>query len=160
MDASLQKALGELLLSAVPTIILFAILLACYRLLVHNPLIKVLAERHEKTAGAVAKAKADIAAAEVKTADYEQRLREARLAVLKAQESRRQKVMEARAAAIAEARKQSQVQIVSARKAIGDDAMNAKGGLQQQGESLAAEVIRAVLKAGSPQPVPSLGGQQ
>ena len=160
MDASLQKALGELLLSAVPTIILFAILLASYRLLVHNPLIRVLAERHEKTAGAVAKAKADIAAAEAKTADYEQRLREARLAVLKTQETRRQKVMEARAAAIAEARKQAQVQIASARKAIGDDAMNAKGGLQQQGESLAAEVIRAVLKTGSPQPVPSLGGQQ
>lgn len=160
MDASLQKALGELLLSAVPTIILFAILLASYRSLVHNPLIKVLAERHEKTAGAVAKAKADIAAAEAKTADYEQRLREARLAVLKTQETRRQKVMEARAAAITEARKQAQVQIASARKAIGDDAVNAKGGLQQQGESLAAEVIRAVLKAGSPQPVPSLGGQQ
>ena len=160
MDASLQKALGELLLSAVPTIILFAILLGAFRLLVHNPLTKVLAERHEKTAGAVAKAQADIAAAQAKTADYERRLREARLSILKAQEARRQKVLEARSAATSEARKQAQALISSARKAIGDDAMNAKAGLQQQSESLAAEVIRAVLKSGSPQPLPAAGGQQ
>lgn len=160
MDASLQKALGELLLNAVPTIILFGVLLGAYRLLVHDPLTKVLAERHEKTEGAVAKAKADIAAAEAKTADYEQRLREARLTVFKAQEARRKKVLEVRAEAIAESRKQAQGQVVAARKAIDADAQGAKTGLQQQSESLATEVIRAVLKPGASQPLPAAGAPQ
>lgn len=160
MDASLQKALGELLLNAVPTIILFGVLLGAYKLLVHNPLAKVLAERHEKTEGAVAKAKADIAAAEAKTADYEQRLREARLTVFKAQESRRKKVLEVRAEAIAEARKQAQGQVGAARKSIDAEAQTAKAGLQQQSENLAAEVIRAVLKPGTSQALPVAGGPQ
>jgi len=149
LDASLQKALGELLLNAVPTMIVFGVLLGAYRLLVHTPLTKVLAERHEKTEGAVVRAKADIAAAESKTAEYEQRLREARQGVFKAQEARRQKVLEARSAAIAEARKQAQNQIATARKALDEDAKTAKAGLQQQAEALAAEVIKAVLRSGT-----------
>ena len=160
MDASLQKALGELLLNAMPTMIVFGILLGAYRLLVHAPLTRVLAERHEKTEGAIARAKGDIAAAESKTADYEQRLREARQSVFKAQEARRQKVLEARAAAVAEARKQAQNQISIARKALDEDAKAAKAGLQQQAESLAAEVIRAVLKSGTAQSQPAAGAQQ
>ena len=159
MDAALTKALGELLLTAVPTTILFIILLAAYRLLVHNPLAKVLAERHEKTAGAISKAQADIAAAEKKTAEYEQRLREARLAVFKAQEQRRQKVLDARAAALEEARKQAQAKVATARKSIEAEAATAKAGLQQQSESLAADVIRMVLKGAGSQPRPA-GAQQ
>ena len=158
MDASLQKALGELLLNAVPTMILFGILLGAYRLLVHAPLTKVLAERHEKTEGAVAKAKADIAAAEAKTAAYEQSLREARQSVFKVQEARRQKVLEARSAAVAEARKQAQSQMGVARKALDEDVKVAKTGLQQQAEALAAEVIRAVLRSGTAHP--ATGAQQ
>ena len=159
MDASLQKALGELLLTAVPTTILFIILLAAYRVLVHNPLARVLAERHEKTAGAVAKAQADIAAAEKKTAEYEQRLREARLAVFKAQEQRRQKVLDARGLALEEARKQAQAKVATARKSIEAEAASAKAGLQQQAESLAADVIRMVLRGAGSQPRPA-GVQQ
>jgi F-type H+-transporting ATPase subunit b len=127
--------------------------------LVHNPLAKVLAERHEKTAGAVAKAQADIKAAESKTAEYEQRLREARLAVFKAQEQRRQKVLEARAAALEEARKQAQAKVATARKSIEAEAATAKAGLQQQAESLAADVIRMVLKGADSQLRPA-GAQQ
>jgi F-type H+-transporting ATPase subunit b len=153
------KQLGELLLTAVPTAILFIILLGAYRVLVHDPLAKILAQRHEKTAGAVAKAQADIAAAEKKTAEYEQRLREARLAVLKAQEQRRQKVLDARGFALEEARKQAQAKVATARKSIEAEAAAAKVGLQQQSESLAADVIRMVLKGAGSQPRPA-GAQQ
>ena len=153
------KQLGELLLTAVPTAILFVILLVAYRILVHDPLAKVLSQRHEKTAGAVAKAQADIAAAETKTAEYEQRLREARLAVFKAQEQRRQKVLDARGFALEEARKQAQAKVAAARKSIEAEAATAKAGLQQQSESLAADVIRMVLKGAGSQPRP-VGAQQ
>ena len=72
------KQLGGLLLGSIPTIILFLVLFASYRSLVHVPLTKVLAERRTRTEGASGKARADMAAAEARTAEYEQRVREAR----------------------------------------------------------------------------------
>jgi F-type H+-transporting ATPase subunit b len=80
MDDTLQQ-LGELLLGSVPTVIMLAVLYALYTVIVHKPLQRVLAERRSKTEGAVEKSRADIAAAEARTTEYEQRLREARAAV-------------------------------------------------------------------------------
>src|SRR5215472_10288104 len=121
MDEILRQ-LGELALGAVPTIIIFLFLWVCYRIIVHKPLIRVLAERESKTTGAVKKAQADIAVAEQKTAEYERRIREARLTVYKAQESRRQQVLGARAKAIAEARTAAQSMVRSARAELEKDA--------------------------------------
>src|SRR3954462_10109108 len=145
MDAALKKAIGELLLSAVPTIIMFAILYAAYRFLVHSPLAKVLAERHSKTEGAVAKAQSDVAAAGAKTKDYEERLREARAGIFKAQEARRKQLMDARSAAISEARAAADVKVKAAKAEIVKETATAKTGLQAQVEALSQEVIRAVL---------------
>ncbi len=103
MDQTLQQ-LGELLLGAVPTVIMLALLYALYTVIVHKPLRRVLEERHNKTEGAIEKSKADIAAAEARTSEYEQSLREARAAVFRAQEAKRQAAMQARAKAVAEAR--------------------------------------------------------
>ena len=85
MDETLHQ-LGELLLGSIPTVILLALLYALYTAIVHKPLQKVLAERRGKTEGAVEKSRADIARAEERTAEYEQKLREARAAVFRAQE--------------------------------------------------------------------------
>src|SRR5690242_1654191 len=117
MDQILQQ-LGRLLLGSIPTIIFVVLVYAAYSILVQRPLARVLAERRSKTEGAVQKARADIAAAEARTAEYEQRLREARLAVFKAQETRRQKALEARAKATAEARARAQAQVERERSAI------------------------------------------
>ena len=68
MDKTLQQ-LGELLLGAVPTVILLALLYALYTAIVHKPLQRVLAERRNKTEGAIEKSRADIAAAEARTAE-------------------------------------------------------------------------------------------
>ena len=99
MDDTIRQ-LGELALGAIPTIVLFVVIWILYRLLVHNPLGRALAERRSKTVGAVEKAKTDIAAAEEKTAEYERRLGEARLAVFKTQEKFRQKILEERTIAL------------------------------------------------------------
>ena len=77
MDQTLRQV-GELLLGSIPTIIFMVLVYRFYSVLVHKPLTKVLAERRSRTEGAVEKARADIAAAEARTAEYEQRLREAR----------------------------------------------------------------------------------
>src|SRR5690242_14313694 len=113
MDETLRQ-IGELLLGSVPTIICFLLLYGLYTVLVHKPLVRVLAERHARTQGAIEKAKSDVATAEARTAEYEQKLRDARLALFKSQEARRAKAAQARADAVAEARKQAQARIEQA----------------------------------------------
>ena len=145
MDQTLHQ-LGELLLGAVPTVILLALLYVLYSAIVHKPLQRVLAERRSKTEGAVEKSRADIAAAEARTSEYEQRLREARAAVFRAQESRRQTALEARGAAVNEARSQAQAQVQAAKKDIEADRVAAEAGLQKEASALAAEIVRRVLQ--------------
>ena len=157
MDETLRQV-GELLLGSIPTIIFMVLLYGIYNLLVHKPLVKVLAERREKTEGAVERARADIAAAEARTAEYEQRLREARMTVFKHQEALRQQALQARAAALAEARNRAQAQVEQARTAIEKDKTAAQAGLQAESGKLAAEIIRIVLRPATPR-VPAGGGQ-
>ncbi|HEX8814344.1 MAG TPA: ATP synthase F0 subunit B [Terriglobales bacterium] len=155
----MQEILGQLrdlLLGSIPTIILVTLLYVAYKVLVHAPLTRVLDERHSKTEGAIEKAKADIASAEARTAEYEQRLREARVAVFKGQEAKRQQALDARAAAAANARAKAQAQIQSAREAIEKDKTSAQETLQQEAQRLASEIIRIVLRPGQ---VPAGGAQ-
>src|SRR3954453_21621724 len=144
MDDTLKK-LGELLLGSIPTVIFLLLTYALYAIIVHKPLVRVLAERRAKTEGAVEKARADVAAAEARTAEYEQRIREARTAVFKAQEARRQHAMQVRAAAVTEARAKAQKQIEQARAAIEKEKSEAQAGLTAEAGKLATEMIRAVL---------------
>jgi len=145
MDETLRQ-IGELLLGSIPTIICFLLLYGLYTVLVHKPLARVLAERYSRTQGAVEKARADVQSAEARTAEYEQKLREARLALFKAQEARRTQASQARAAAIAQARQQAQAQIEQARAAIERDKATAKASLESEAGRLATQIIRTVLE--------------
>ena len=145
MDQTLSQ-LGELLLGSVPTVLLLALLYALYTAIVHKPLQRVLAERRSKTEGAVEKSRADIAAAGARTAEYEQKLREARAAVFRAQEAKRQVVLQARANALNEARSKAQVQVQTAKKAIEADRVAAEAGLPAEAAALAQEIVRRVLQ--------------
>lgn len=145
MDETLRQ-LGELLLGAVPTVILLALLYALYTQIVHKPLRAVLEERRSKTEGAVEKSRADIAAAEARTAEYEQKLREARASVFRAQEARRQAALQARTNAVSAARTKAQAQVQSAKKDIEADRAAAQAGLQADVAALAQEIVRRVLQ--------------
>lgn len=145
MDQTL-KQVGELLLGAVPTAVLLLLLYAIYSALLHQPLKRVLEQRRERTEGAFLKARADIAAAEARTQEYGQRLREARLAIFKAQEARRQQAQQARADAVLQARTRAHEQVREARAAMEQDMAAARGGLQAETERLAAEIIRTILR--------------
>ena len=144
MDETLRQV-GELLLGSVPTIIIFLLLFGLYTVLVHRPLVRVLSERHARTQGAIEKARADVASAEARTAEYEQKLREARLALFKLLEARRAQAAQARAAAVAEARKSAQAQIEQARAVIEQDKASAEKVLDGEAGRLAQEIIRMVL---------------
>ncbi|HYE24075.1 MAG TPA: hypothetical protein VEG32_02645 [Clostridia bacterium] len=158
MDQTLRQV-GELLLGAVPTVVLLLLLYAVYHFVLHRPLQRVLQERRERTQGAIERARADIAAAEAKAAQYEERLRDAKLAIFRSQESRRQQAQQARTAAVAQARQRADEQVKLARTQLQQDVEAAKVRLQSESERLANEIIRAILApAGSH--VPAVGGQQ
>jgi F-type H+-transporting ATPase subunit b len=145
MDQTLQQ-LGELLLGAIPTVVLLTILYALYTVIVHKPLRAVLEERRAKTEGAIEKSRADVAAADARTSEYEQKLREARAAVFRAQEARRHAAVQARSQAVNQARSQAQSQVQSAKAAIETDRTEAQKGLQGEAEELAQEIMRRVLQ--------------
>src|SRR6266849_5383867 len=140
MDETFRQISG-LLLGSIPTIIFFLLLYGLYTVLVHNPLARVLAERRARTQGAIERA-----LAEQRTAEYEQKLRDARIAILKAQEARRTLASKAREAALAQARTQSQAQVQQARAAIEQDKLAAKTTLEAEAGRLATEIIRIVLE--------------
>jgi F-type H+-transporting ATPase subunit b len=145
MDETLRQ-LGELLLQSVPTIILFVVVYLGYRVLVHKPLLRMLEERHARTQGAIEKASADVAAAEAKTAAYEQQLREARLAVFKTLDARLAKAQQIRTDILNQAREQASAKVAEARQGIESDVEAAKTTLQADAERLASEVIATVLR--------------
>jgi F-type H+-transporting ATPase subunit b len=145
MDQTLRQ-LGELLLGAVPTVILLALLYALYTAIVHKPLQRVLDERRSRTEGAVEKSRADIAAAEARTSEYEQRVREARATVFRAQDARRKAALDARTAALNDARTKAQAQVQVAKADIQKDRDAALDGLQAEAQSLATEIMRRVLE--------------
>jgi len=145
MEQTLRQ-LGELLLGSVPTIILLASLFVLYTFLVYRPLTAVLAERRNRTQGAMEKARADIAAAEARTADYEQRLREARQKVFQNLESRRQQATQTRTEAVNQARARSQEQVKQARALLEQDKQEAMTRLQSEAGRLATEIVRTVLR--------------
>ncbi len=145
MDETLRQ-LGGLLLGSIPTVILLTLLYILYTVIVHKPLGRVLDERRSKTEGAIEKSRADIAAADARTSEYEQRLREARATLFRAQEARRKAALEARAAAIHEARAKAQAQVQAAKADIEKDREAAQAGLQDQVQTLAIEIMRRVLE--------------
>lgn len=145
MDQTLQQ-LGELLRDAVPTVILVTLLYILYTAIVHRPLQRVLAERRSKTEGAIEKSQSDIAMAEARTNEYDQRLREARAALFRAQEAKRQAAIQARSQAINQARTKAQAQVQAAKTEIEKERVAAGSRLQAESAALAEEIVRRVLR--------------
>jgi F-type H+-transporting ATPase subunit b len=145
MEALLQ-ALEGFLIGSIPTIVIFLLLWAIYNALVYKPLKRIRKERYDRTEGAVARARADIATAEAKTHQYEVKIRDAKLAIFKAQEEQRKQLAAARDAAIAEARAQSQQMVRESGDALQKELAAARVRLEQQADALAAEVIRSILR--------------
>jgi F-type H+-transporting ATPase subunit b len=145
MEQTLNQ-LRDLLLGSIPTIVLFTIVYIAYRVIVHKPLVKALAERRARTEGAIEQAQRDIAAAEEKTAQYEARLRQARFEVYQQMEARRKQWVEERDALVRNARQDAEAAIQAARAQIRSEIEAAKAEIQRSSESLAQEVVRSILR--------------
>ena len=140
--------LGDFFLGSIPTMVLFLILVFCYTMLVHRPMRRTLAERCERTAGAVEKAHAATAMAEAKAQEYEARLRGARLEIQQAREKQIAGWNAARDKALAEAREAAATRVRAARAALDAEAAQARASLDAAVDALAAQIVSTVLRTG------------
>jgi F-type H+-transporting ATPase subunit b len=146
MDQILNQ-LGGLVLGAVPTMILFILLVAAYGFIVRRPLDRVLAERRARTSGAIEQAKRAIAKAESETAAYEAKLRAARSEIFQIRDKKLKQWNAEREAALADVRKHAQVRIEGAKEEIEQSAQDARLKIVGLSDELSSRVLKAVLPA-------------
>jgi F-type H+-transporting ATPase subunit b len=144
MDEIAQQV-GALLLGAIPTILLFIVLVVAYQMLVQGPLNRVLAERRARTEGAVENAHKAIAQAEAKAAEYADKLRQARAEIFKMRELRARERNAQREAALDAARKGAGAKVGLAKAEIDAETERAKQTIQGSAGELANQVVQAVL---------------
>jgi F-type H+-transporting ATPase subunit b len=146
MDQILNQ-LGGLVLGAVPTMVLFILLVFAYGVLVRRPLERVLAERRARTVGAVEQAKGAIAAAEAETSSYEEKLRRAKAELFEARELRLKQWNAERDAALDQVRQATQERVRTARQEIERSVVDARTQIESVSGELSSRVLAAVLPA-------------
>lgn len=139
--------LGQLALGSVPTMILFLILVFAYHFILYRPLRKARAERYDRTQGAVERAHAAIAAADVKSQEYEAKLRSARAEISHIREQQLHQWNAERDAALASTRLLAHDRTEAAKREIARQAEAAKQQLHAEIGLIAARVQEAVLPA-------------
>ena len=144
MQEILQQ-LGTLFLSAVPTILLFIVLVLAYKFLVQGPLTATLKQRIARTDGAVEDAHKAIAQAEARAAEYAEKLRLARAQIYKMREERVKQWNAVRDAALDEARKAAGLKVSQAKAELDAEAAHARQAIQASSADLAKRVVQAVL---------------
>jgi F-type H+-transporting ATPase subunit b len=144
MDEILQQ-LEPLLLGSVPTMILFLILVLAYKYILHAPLLKVLAERRQRTQGAVEKASEAIAAADAKVQEYDAKLRAAKAEIYRARENRVKAWATERESSLDAARQAARERVLAAKTALDTRAEVLKLEVERGSDDLAADILNAVL---------------
>jgi len=144
MDQTL-RALGEILLKAVPTFVLVLVLYAYLTRMFFRPLEKVLQQRYEATEGARKLADESLARAAAKTQDYEAALQAARGSVYQELSGLRRQLQDERSAALEEARKQAEAQIAQAKAGLEQEITQLKQNLAGESDALANQISATVL---------------
>jgi F-type H+-transporting ATPase subunit b len=148
MDEILNQ-IGGLVLGAVPTMVLFLLLVVAYGLLVRRPLDRVLAERRARTSGAIEQARGAISEAEAKAAEYENKLRRAKAEIFGAREKRLKQWSAERDQALAEARTATMEKVQAAKAEIDQSAAVARRQIEGMSAELSEQIMRAVMPAGT-----------
>ena len=141
------QQVGGYLLGAVPTMLLFIVLVLAYQFLVQGPLSATLKERRARTVGAIEDAQRAIEKAEQSAAEYAAKLRQARAEVYKAREQRVKQWTAERDAALDAARKAAGQKVAEAKAELGAEAERARQSIEASVGELARQVVRAVLPA-------------
>jgi F-type H+-transporting ATPase subunit b len=145
MDPKLQRQLGELVISALPTLFLFFFLYLYLRKFFYSRIERVLAERREATSGTRKAADQSLKRAEAKAAEYEEKLRTARSEIYKEQEEQRKQWRDRQTVELAGAREKTEALIKDAKASLAAQATAAKAALGAESESLAEQIAKSVL---------------
>lgn len=145
MESTL-RALGQILLQALPTFFLVLLLHQYLKAVFFKPLARVLAERDEATAGARRKANEALARAEQKAAAYEESLRAARNDIYREQEEMRRTWQDEQSAQIATARARSDAAVKDAREQLAREAQSARASLEGNVRMLADQITQTLLQ--------------
>jgi len=145
MDATL-RALGEILLNAVPTFLLVVLLHFYLKKVFFQPMEKVLRERFEATEGARKLADQSLARASARVAEYEAAIRAARSEIYQAQEEFYKQLQDQQAAQIAQARLNAEAGVHEAKAQLARDFETAKATLAQASQAMADEIADSMLK--------------
>lgn len=143
----LLKQLGDLALGAIPTLILFILLVLAYRFILFGRLMETREERRGRTSGALEKSRLAIAQADVRTQEYEAKLRAARAEIFRGREQRLQRLNADKESALAAARLSAQQSVQAAQAALSTQAEGARKQIEASASQLAAQVLAAVLPA-------------
>jgi F-type H+-transporting ATPase subunit b len=147
--------LGELFLSAAPTVIIVFLFYLFLRWSFFTPMQRVLAERHARAEGARRQAESTRAATQEKLRTYQETLRKARAEIFSEQEEARRVALEKRQATVQEARQAAQREVQAAKMALAADVETARAQLEQSSAALAGEIAEGILAGG---PVGPAGG--
>jgi F-type H+-transporting ATPase subunit b len=150
--------LGQLFLSAVPTVIIVFFFYLFLRWSFFNPMMRVLAERHQRAEGAMLEAEAERITVREKLQTYNDVMKKTRGQIFSEQEAERRRALEARQATINAARAAAQSTIQEAKKTLAAEVKAAEVELQQSSGVLADDIATSIL-AGIPNNPGSLQGK-
>lgn len=142
---SLADQVGKLLVGSIPTALLFLVVVVAYEVLVQGPLTATLAQRRALTEGAMEEAQHAIARAEARTAEYAEKLRQARAEAYKLREQRMKQWNAERDAALESARHSAGQKVNQAKAELDGEAATARQAIQATAADLGRQAVRAVL---------------
>jgi F-type H+-transporting ATPase subunit b len=137
--------LGDLVLQAVPTVLIILLFYFILRALFFKPLLKVMAEREARTVGAQRAAELAKAAAAEKEKEYQDALKHARVHVYAEQEAARKKLLDERTELIKQARAAAAAQVAAAKERISGEFAAARRDLETTVAQLSAEIASRIL---------------
>ncbi|HEY1767147.1 MAG TPA: ATP synthase F0 subunit B [Terracidiphilus sp.] len=141
------QQVGAYLVGAIPTAILFIVLVIAYQFLMQEPLTDTLKRRRALTVGAMEDARQAIAQAETRTAEYAEKLRQARAEAYKLREQRMKQWNSERETALDAARKSAAIKVSQAKAEVEAEAASARNTIQAAAADLARQAVRAVMPA-------------
>lgn len=141
----LLHEIGDLALGAIPTLILFIALILSYRFILYGRMMQIRAERRERTSGAVEKSRLAIAQADLRSQEYEAKLRNARAELIRRREQQIQQWNAERERAVAASRLGAQERVRQAQQALAAQTMEARREIEVTAGEMATQVLAAVL---------------
>lgn len=141
--------LGELLLGALPTVVIVTLFIIFMRWAFWTPFQRVLEQREAATIGARKDADEMLTRAEEKVREYDDALREVRAEIYREQEEARRKALDERTRAIADTREKTSQMIRKAKAEIASEVETARKDLDSQVKKLAKEITQTLLSGQS-----------